>query len=184
MARRPAFVRDALPGDASDLLRLWCEVGIPGLPLASEDDATAAIDRIAESASERLLVADFDDRVVGAIHVAHRPVTPLHTERASRTSFLVVLPEFRRRGIARLLLDAAVTWAEEEQVLYMTASAAAASRDTNRFLARMGFSTAVTKRTALTHAVRAKLSPHTLHGTSLGQVMAQRRATRRRALTD
>lgn len=184
MVRRPAFVRDAFPGDSADLLRLWCEVGIPGLPLASEADAAAAIERITDSASERLLVAEIDGRAVGAIHVEHRPVTPLHGERASRTSFLVVLPEFRRRGIARLLLDAAVTWAEEEQVLYMTASAAAASRDTNRFLARMAFSTAVTKRTALTYAVRAKLSPHTMHGTSLGQVMAQRRATRRRALAD
>ena len=56
------------------------------------------------------------------------------------TSFLLVLPEYRRHGVAHALLEAAVSWAEEKDIDQVTAITDG-NRDTNRFFARLGLVT-------------------------------------------
>ena len=56
------------------------------------------------------------------------------------TSFLLVLPEFRRHGVGHALLEAAVSWAEEKDIDQVTAITDG-NRDTNRFFARLGLVT-------------------------------------------
>jgi len=95
-----------------------------------------------------------------------------------------VHPEHRRRGYARALLDAALSWAEEKDVSHITAITTSNSRDTNRFLARLGLGTAATIRIASTATMRRKLTPEVIRSQEarrqLGRVLAQRRSIQRR----
>lgn len=186
MSRCALEIREARPEDVSELLRLWAherraaDDSAPG-PV---DEATKALAQIAADPDERLLVGLADGQVVAAVHLRRAPLSPLHTETAVHTSYLQVHPEHRRRGYARALLDAALDWAEEKDVSHITAIANSNSRDTNRFLARLGLGTAATLRLATTATVRRKLNPEPIHThearRQLGRVLVQRRTIQRR----
>jgi len=125
-----------------------------------------------------------EGQVVASVHLRRSPLSPLHTETAVHTSYLQVHPDHRRRGYARALLDVALAWAEEKDVTHITAITNSSSRDTNRFLARLGLGTAATVRIATTATVRRKLSPEPIRAhdsrRQLGRVLAQRRTIQRR----
>ena len=88
-------------------------------------------------------------------------------------------------GIGTALMESAVTWAEELGIAHVTTAAAAASRNANRFMARIALGPQAVFRASTTHTVRAKLStvhPPPLRITEratarrhLGQVLAARR---------
>jgi GNAT superfamily N-acetyltransferase len=114
-------------------------------------------------------------------------MSPLHTDMAVHTSYLLVNPAHRKHGFARALLDAAVTWAEEKDVSHVTAITSSSSRDTNRFLARLGLATVASVRAASTVTLRRRLTPEVLRPNAprnLGQVLAHRRLLQRRAQRD
>lgn len=181
MARLPLTIRDAVPSDADDIVTMWaaCGAGI-GSP-GSVSDAGMAIGRIEASSLERLVVGELEGQLVGVIHLRRGHLSPLHTQEVIHTSFLLVLPEHRRHGFARTLLDVGLTWAEELGLDYITALTQAVSRDANRFLARLGLASAATLRIAPTALLRAKLSPTSRTGrVSPSRVLAQRRSMRRR----
>lgn len=105
--------------------------------LVAVDDATGTL--------AGLLVARPDE--VGAIDLT--PV--LHV------SHLIVAPKLRRRGVGRTLLAAVVHLAEEQGVERVLATAAAGSREGNRYLARLGFAPLVVHRVASTSVLRRSL---------------------------
>ena len=188
MSRCALVIRDARPEDATDLLMLWGQdrrtAEVPAArPL---EEATRALAQMAADADERLLVGLVDDRLVASLHLQRAPLSPLHTEAAVHTSYLHVHPDHRRRGYARALLDAALSWAEEKDVSHITAITNSTSRDTNRFLARLGLGTAATIRIASTAVMRRKLAPEVIRSPEarrqLGRMLAQRRLVQRRAL--
>ena len=179
MSRHATIVRDACADDLPGLLLVWAEAGsgiahTPGF----ETEAAQALANITASPDERLLVGEVDGRIVSALSLRHAPLSPLHTENVVHSSYLLVLPEFRRHGCARAMLDAAVTWAEEKGIEHVTAITASNSRDTNRFLARLGLSPVATVRAAQTSVLRDKLRP--APSRSVGRVLAQRRSMRGR----
>jgi GNAT superfamily N-acetyltransferase len=186
MSRCALAIRDARPEDVSELLRLWAhdrrglEVDTP----RPVDEATRALAQIAADPDERMLVGFADGLLVASVHLRRAPLSPLHAESAVHTSYLQVHPEHRRRGYARALLDAALDWAEEKDVTHITAITTSNSRDTNRFLARLGLGTAATIRIASTAAMRRKLTPEVIRTQDarrqLGRVLAQRRSVQRR----
>ena len=186
MSRCALEIREARPEDVSGLLRLWAhdrraaDESTPR-PL---DEATRALAQIAADPDERVLIGLADGQVVAAVHLRRAPLSPLHTDTAVHTSYLHVHPEHRRRGYARALLDAALDWAEEKDVTHITAITNSNSRDTNRFLARLGLGTAATLRLATTATVRRKLNPEPIHThearRQLGRVLVQRRTIQRR----
>ena len=186
MSRCALEIRDARPEDVISLLDLWAHAGRnePATPRPVEE-STRALAQIAADPDERMLVGLLDDKIVAAVHLHRAPLSPLHTETAIHTSYLVVLPEHRRHGYARALLDAALIWAEEKDVSHITAITTSNSRDTNRFLARLGLGTVATIRIASTAAMRRKLSPEVARARDprrqLGRVLAQRRSIQRRA---
>ncbi|MGH8959727.1 MAG: GNAT family N-acetyltransferase [Jatrophihabitantaceae bacterium] len=92
-----------------------------------------------------LLVARPDE--IGAIDLT--PV--LHV------SHLIVAPKARRRGVGRTLLIALVHLAESQGVERVLATAGAGSRESNRYLARLGFAPLVVHRVASTAVLRRSL---------------------------
>lgn len=187
MSRPTLVVRDAQPADAERLVELWSEAARQADPARphSACDAEAAIAQIAASSEERLLVGEHEDQVVAAVHLARVPLTPIHTEHAVQSSFLVVDPAHRKHGYGRALLEAAVAWAEEKDIRHVTATTGSASRDTNRFFARLGLGTVATVRLSTTAVLRKRLSPDrgiraTASSRHLGEVIAARRSLRRR----
>ncbi len=188
MSRHPLEIRDARPDDAEALLDLWARAGSRGAeqPAARPvDEAATALALVAADPDERVLVGIHAGRLVAAVHLRRAAMSPLHSDMAVHTSYLVVLPEFRKHGFARALLDVAVTWAEEKDVLHVTAITSSNSRDTNRFLARLGLATVASVRVASTSSLRRRLTPEPLRALdsrrNLGRVLAQRRSIQRRA---
>lgn len=90
-----------------------------------------------------------------------------------------VLPGFRRRGVGRALMAAAVEFAEELGIGHIASAAIVGSREANRFLARLALTPQATFRIAPTPAVRAKLSPIGAGGRPIKRVLAARRSERR-----
>ena len=183
MPRQGALLRDAGPEDADDLLRLWASVGNGENSPRAREDAEQSLANLAADPDARMVLAETEGSVVGAIHLSRGPISPLVLEPAVHTSFLVVLPEHRRHGVAHALLEAAVTWAEEKDIGQVTAITDG-NRDTNRFFARLGLAAMATVRHTSTVALRKHLSAERsrVSGSNrhLVEVLAQRRSMRRR----
>jgi GNAT superfamily N-acetyltransferase len=186
MSRSALEIRDAEPGDAAELLALWDHPGRTDPAPRPLEEAASALAQIAADPDERVLVGLVDGHLVAAIHLRRSPLSPLHTESVVHTSHLVVHPDHRRHGYARALLDQALAWAEEKDVSHITAITMSNSRDTNRFLARLGLGTAWTVRIGSTSAMRRRLSPEPIRSREtrrqLGRVLAQRRSVQRRSV--
>jgi GNAT superfamily N-acetyltransferase len=186
VTRHALTVRDATPHDAAALIGLWGDVdrGIDASP-AGHREAATALAQIAADPDERLVIGEVGGRAVAALHMRRGPIGPLTTESAVHTTHLLVLPEFRRHGVAKMLLECAVAWAEEKGVAHVSAFVAGSSRECNRFLARLGLATVATIRVAPTSALRVTLNRMGPRGATpssrqVGQVLAHRRSLRRR----
>ncbi|MBB6626291.1 GNAT family N-acetyltransferase [Nocardioides sp. KIGAM211] len=184
MNRSLVSLRSALPSDAPDLAVLWSDV----LRRADHDEQVADLVQIIEAAAsspvERLVVAEYDGEVAGAVHLRISTLSPLNLDQTVQAISPHVFPQFRRKGVGRALMDAAVCFAEEEGIGCVATAAASASRDANRFMARLALGPQAVLRVASTHAVRSKLtaqSPaaHRTSGRQLTQVLAARRSMRR-----
>jgi GNAT superfamily N-acetyltransferase len=189
MSRHSLEVRDARPEDAAALLHLWAEAGVRGAEPQSPrpvDEAVTALAQIAGDPDERIIVGFFEGDLVAAIHLRRAAMSPLHTDMGVHSTYLLVNPEHRKHGFARALLEVAVTWAEDKDINHITAITASSSRDTNRFLARLGLATVASVRVANTGMLRRKLTPEALRPIdarrNLGRILAQRRTIQRRAL--
>ena len=189
MARQAPHIRDAGPEDAAELLQLWAEAARTGAnSLRAQDDAEQALANLAAASDERLLVAESEGRIVAAMKLSRGPMSPLVLDSVVHTSFLLVLPEFRRHGFGRALMEAAVGWAEEKDINELTVLTDG-NRETNRFFARLGLTTLGTVRHSSVPGVRKKLSVEGRHrgagsNRHLVEVLAQRRSARRRQSSD
>ena len=81
----------------------------------------------------------------------------MHSDTAVYVMHLQVIEAFRRHGVGRALMEATVSWAEEKDTEHVIAAAAVASRDANRFMARLGLEQIAVIRGATVPALRAKL---------------------------
>ena len=186
MPRQAPRIRDAVPEDAWDLLDLWAAVSGIGDHSSSPDrslaDAEQALATIALDPDQRLLVAEHEDRIVAAMKLSRGPLWPLARDQAVHSSFLLVLPPFRRHGYGHALMEAALAWAEEKDITQITVFTDG-NRDTNRFFARLGLGTLGNVRHAHTAVLRKRLATeHARSGSNrhLVEVLAQRRSMRRR----
>lgn len=178
MPRQPLVVRDALPEDAPDLVRLWLEAGYPVEPPSREArDFAHVIAEIAADPDQRVVVGVHERGVVAALYLHRGVLGPLGRDDAVHTSYLAVAPAYRRHGYARALLGAAVAWAEEKDTAHVTAITGSGSRETNRFLARLGLGTIATLRVATTAGLKSRLNPAPRSGRAraVGRILAERR---------
>lgn len=200
--RSPVQIRDAAPEDATALIALWGSGPLVGRTPEREAvaaphesspqaghvrDAESAIARVAADPDKRVLVATIDDKVAGAVQLSRGTFSPVHSESAVYVLHLQVAEEFRRHGVGHALMEATVTWAEEKDTTHVLAAAAVASRDANRFMARLGLAQVAVIRGTTTVALRSKLPVEppaaarvgTRTHRNVGAVLAQRRSMRR-----
>lgn len=185
MSRTPVSLRRATLDDTVFLADLWQHSLRRADPQDQVADLELIIKSCQDSAEQRLVVADYDDEPAGAVLLSVTTLSPLNLEPAVHALALVVAPGFRRRGVGHTLMEAAVVYAEEVGVGHIITAAAHDSRQSNRFLARLGLSQQAVVRVAGTPTVRSKLTAQLPgkrrhHGARpVGQVLAARRSLRR-----
>jgi ribosomal protein S18 acetylase RimI-like enzyme len=186
VSRSPVHVRPVALDDATELLDVW---HLPQRTFGSREDELAdmqaGIRKVLADDRERIMLAVQGGRIVGAVHLQLGPLAPMVTELGIHVTHLHVHPDFRRRGIARCLMESAVTWAEENGINHVVGMGPVNSRESSRFMARLGFTQAVILRVAPTAALRARLPMDPIGGRThvggrqIAQVLAQRRSQRR-----
>lgn len=183
--RSQVSLRRATPDDADVLVEVWADV----LRRAERDEQVAdlrtIIERVAPLADERIVVAEYDGQPAGAVHLRATTLTPLNLEPVVQAISPHVLPQFRRHGVGRALMEAAVAFADELGIGHLATAASAGNRDANRFMARLALGPHATLRLAPTAVVKAKLSaqrPAVARPTGrhhLTHVLAARRSLRK-----
>lgn len=184
MGRSLVTMRIAELSDAPALAELWSDA----MRRADVRDHIGDLELIIKAASaspeQRVVVAEHDGALAGAVLLRVGTLTGLNLEPAVQAISPHVLPQFRRRGIGQALMECAVEFAEEIGVAHITTAASSGSRDANRFMARLALGPQSTQRVAPVHAVRAKLTARhpvaaTTSGRQLTRVLAARRSMRR-----
>jgi GNAT superfamily N-acetyltransferase len=187
MSRSLVFVREAVPADAVRLAELWVDLLRRGDHDDHVADLTQVIELAAQDPDQRLVVAEYDGRFAGAVHLQLTTITPLNLDLSVQVMSPYVFPEFRRRGVGRALMDVAVGWAEERGAGHVATAAASGSRDGNRFMARLALGPVAVLRLAPTTVLRAKLMAQRppvarVPARHLTHVLAVRRSMRRQGV--
>jgi GNAT superfamily N-acetyltransferase len=182
--RSPITVRDAHEDDVPELLTMWEELRVLGsrlermIPHVDADAVLGRLKLIADDPESRALVAELDDRVVGMTVLTATPYAPLFDQRAVHAHYLHVRDGYRKRGVGRALLSAAVSFADEIGAEHVITSVLPHLRDTQRFYARLGFGPMVVRRSVPVSVLRRRLSGATVP--SLVDHLAARRRSLRR----
>jgi GNAT superfamily N-acetyltransferase len=185
MSRTPVSLRQATLDDTVFLADLWQRVLRRADPQEQVADLELIIKSCEESAEQRLVIAEYDGEPAGAVMLVVSTLSPLNLEPAVHVLAPFVAPGFRRRGMGHTLMEAVVTYAEELGIGHVLTAVAHDSRQSNRFMARLGLGPQAVLRVASTPTVRSKLTaqlPGKLRpgGTRpVGQVLAARRSLRR-----
>src|SRR5687767_7323200 len=125
MMRSLVSLRTALPSDAPALAELWADVLRRADHAERVADLVTVIETAAESPDDRLVVAEYDGELAGAVHLRCTTMSPINLEPLVQAISPHVFPQFRRRGVGRALMEAAVTYAEELGVGHVATAAAA-----------------------------------------------------------
>lgn len=152
---------DDIPALVDLIGRLDTSTGVfSGKPLA-DASAEHVSQRLKEILAEpdRVLLVAVDDAgaIVGLLAARRDSIGAIDLTPVLHVSHLMVLPAQRRRGIGRQLLAAVVQLADESGIEHVLATAAAGSREGNRYLARLGFAPLVVHRIAPTSVLRRTL---------------------------
>ena len=124
----------------------------------SEEHLTERFTQIVARGRRVMLVAVDDcDDVVGLLVARNDEIGAIDLTPVLHVSHLLVDPRYRRRGVGRQLLTAAVHLADERGIDHILATAASNSREGNRYLARLGFAPLVVHRVAATAVLRRTL---------------------------
>ena len=165
MSRANVRVRPATADDVPPLVEVVqsVEVGtgvFSGKPLqdASTEHLTTRLGEIVGESDRVLLIATDDTgAVAGLLAARFDDIGTIDLTPVLHVTHLMVRPGQRRRGIGRALLAAAVHIADEAGTEHVLATAAAGSREGNRYLARIGFAPLVVHRIAPTSVLRRSL---------------------------
>ena len=182
---RPAVVvREATADDTPALLAMWSELRDMGgrierlMPGPDAEGLRERLAWVATDPSSRALVAVVDDEVAGMTLLTESPYAPLFEQRAVHAHYLHVRDGFRRRGVGKALLAAAVAFAEEVGAEHVMTSVLPQMRETQRFYARLGFSPVVVRRSAPVSVLRRRLAPSGAMSVT-DNLLARRRSLRR-----
>lgn len=184
MARPAVAVRDARPGDLPALLLMWDELREMGsrleraMPASAAQGALDRLEAVSRDPSSRALVGVVDGEVAGMVLLTATTYAPLFDQRAVHADYLHVRDGFRRRGVGKALLAAAVGFADEEGAEHVITSVLPQMRDTQRFYARLGFGPMVVRRSVPVSILRRRLAGPSAPSTA-DHLVARRRTLRR-----
>jgi GNAT superfamily N-acetyltransferase len=191
MSRGNIRVRLAVCDDIPALAALAAQVEViaPGLRAVRRpgtDRLTAHIGAVLEDSSRVMLVAqdEFSGDVLGTAVLVEEEVSSIVPLHGLTVSNLLVGQGHRRRGVGRALLIAAVRHAEAIGVDTIVVGVRSEDRDTHRYLARLGFTSLVVRRTANVATVRRSLGLSDISDRrqrALGRVLTAGRMVRRGA---
>lgn len=165
MTRASVRVRPVELADVPELVRLATTHDLAsgafsgrGLADPSEEHLAGRFREIIES-GERILIAAVDEAgsLVGLLVARPDDVGAIDLTPVLHISHMLVDPTHRRRGVGRQLLSAVVHLADERGIDHVVATAAAGSREGNRYLARLGFAPLVVHRIAPVNVLRRGL---------------------------
>jgi ribosomal protein S18 acetylase RimI-like enzyme len=128
-----------------------------------------------------IMVASHDGDLAGYAVFRRGPLMPVVDGPTLHVESVYVDSPYRRRGIARLLLGAAVAAAERDGIEQIVVNVLPGSREANRMLARVGFTPLVVRRVATTATVRRGLSG-TARRSGLEELLSRRRTLRARTV--
>ncbi|TIC88907.1 GNAT family N-acetyltransferase [Nocardioides sp. GY 10113] len=173
--------RAARPEDAPVLVELWSDVLRRGDRSEQAADIELLVKQAAVSPEQRFVVVEYDGSVAGAVLLRLSTLSPINLEPCVQSIQPRVLPQFRRHGVGRALMEAATAFAEEQGVLLMATVVPSATREANRFMARLGLTQVATWRAAPTMLVRSRLSHPRQPVAAAGRnrLIAARRTARR-----
>lgn len=182
--RSQVVLRAAKDSDVEALLELWEDVVRRGDRETQLRDISGVLERSSAEPRERIMVAELDDRVVGAVHLSATTITPINLEPVVQMISPHVLPEYRRHGVGTVLVEAAVSFAEELGIGHIGTAVMAGARESNRFMARLGFGQAAALRLAPTATIKTRLHGGRARVGRVGHrqlttVLAARRSMRR-----
>lgn len=177
-------VREADLTDLPVLIQLWDElrqqsgrlerVG----PAPTHGEVLERLRQICVDPSSRTLLAFSGDQAVGMAILAAAPATPLSDQLAVHVHYLYVREAYRRRGAGQAMLSAAAAFGEEVGAEHVTTSAPPQLRDTNRFLARLGFAPVVVRRAVPVAVLRRHLGAARVVAAP-DHILARRRSMKR-----
>ena len=184
MTRSLVSLRSAVPDDADRLADLWSDVLRRADPADQAADVRSVIERVGPLHDERLVVAEYDHELAGAVHLRAATMTPLNLEPVVQTISPHVFPQYRRHGVGRALMEASVAFADELGIAHVATAVVAGSRDANRYMARLTLGPYALLRVAPVHTVKARLGSRRPvlarpNARPLTQVLAARRSQRR-----
>ncbi len=130
----PAIIRTAILEDASALADLLSELGYK----TSEEQMLIRLRRVIDVKEYATFVAVVEDKVVGMLGVR----CGFHYARDGKYAqiiALIVSASYQGRGIGRLLVDTAESWAKENGVGRLIANTALHRADAHRFYEALSF---------------------------------------------
>jgi GNAT superfamily N-acetyltransferase len=122
-----------------------------------------------------------DDQPVGYIVLTRSPPCFLTDSPGVTIEQIFVVPAARRGGAAHALLSAAATYADRLGADQIACSVGSQNRESNRFFARLGFSSYLVRRVITTSALHRKLAPGEETRAGLDELLQRRRSLRARA---
>lgn len=183
MSRPGVAVREARPADLPALMVMWDELREMGgrtdraMPPAAEAGVLERLEALSQDPSSCALVAVVDGEVVGMTVLTATSYAPLFDQRAVHAHYLHVRDGFRRRGVGKALLAAAVSFADDAGAEHVLTSVPPQLRETHRFYARLGFGPVVVRRSVPVSVLRRRLAGSS--SPSSDNVVARRRSLRR-----
>lgn len=154
-------LREATAEDAQFLAGIWSELLRRGDVEEQRSDIEGLIASALASTDQRILIAEYDANLAGAVYLKIATVTPLNLTPTLFVLAPFVVSRYRRRGVGRALMDAALTWAEESGITHISTAAGHSARDANRYLARLGLGASAVLRGGSTQAMRDRLEEQT-----------------------
>ena len=181
MSRYSLTTRSATREDAPALAELWGDIVRRADRSEQIADLELVIKNCLVSPEQRVVIVEYDGQFAGAVHLRMTTLTPLNLEPCVQAIQPRVLDQFSGHGVGHALMESATAFAEENGILHVVAAVPHASRDDNRFMARLGLAPAAMYRIAPAAVLRSRLSPQRTASGADGRskVLATRRSMRR-----